>query len=255
MDLGPTSSLIFKLHLYCPNSYNRASDIFAGYFSCPFASCRFSVAFAFVSRPFPPVGFLSCPLAFSRVLCLLWSDWYSAQEEARGQRLSTRRVVPEVHDRSIWCLWKHYFSIFEVWGKVIFSEVCVSHSLHRGGRSLYEVTSCLTARSHVPSRGSLSSGFSVHGGLCLCLCPRRHPPVAIRNAGGTHPTGKLSSPFKFWKSCTEHEILFCFFCFILWRTFRRILSFLCYFSLKVVKIKVVGSISQTPVQNIFLHNN
>ena len=42
----------------------------------------------------------------------------------------------------------------EVWGKVIFLLVCVSRSVHRrgwGGSSLYDVTSCLSAWSHVPS--------------------------------------------------------------------------------------------------------
>ena len=61
----------------------------------------------------------------------------------------------------------------EVWGKVIFSQV--SLSVHMG--SMYDVTSCLAARSHVPSGGSLSLipcsfwGVFVHGGLC-----HRHPP-------------------------------------------------------------------------------
>ena len=40
----------------------------------------------------------------------------------------------------------------------MFLQVCVSHSVHGGGRSLYDVTSCLAAWSHVPSRGSLSLG-------------------------------------------------------------------------------------------------
>ena len=63
----------------------------------------------------------------------------------------------------------------KVWGKVIFSEEGVSHSVHRA--SLYDVTSCMDAWSHIPSRGSLSlaacsfwgsvSGGSLLGGLCL----------------------------------------------------------------------------------------
>ena len=42
-----------------------------------------------------------------------------------------------------------------------FTRVC--HSVHGG--SLYDVTSCLAARSHVPSRGGLWGSLS-HGGLC-----------------------------------------------------------------------------------------
>ena len=43
------------------------------------------------------------------------------------------------------------------WGKVMFSQACVSHSVQSGeGGSLYNVTFCLAAWSHVPS-----------GGLCL----------------------------------------------------------------------------------------
>ena len=45
----------------------------------------------------------------------------------------------------------------EVWDKVMFSEPCVSHSVHKGGGgSLYDFTNCLPARSHVSSRESLS---------------------------------------------------------------------------------------------------
>ena len=51
----------------------------------------------------------------------------------------------------------------EVWGKVIFSQACLSHSVHRGG-SLYDDTSL----SHVPSRGGLcpggQKGGTVQGG-------------------------------------------------------------------------------------------
>ena len=51
----------------------------------------------------------------------------------------------------------------EVWGKVIFSQAYVSHSVQRGGGgggevergSLYDVTSCLAAWAQVPSRGDL----------------------------------------------------------------------------------------------------
>ena len=150
------------------------------YFSCPFSSCRFSVAFPFVSRRFPPVGFLSCPLAFSRVLCLLWSDWYSAQEEARGQRLSIRWVVPEVHNSGILFL----PPANEVWRKVLFSEVCVSHSVHR----------IVSPWCHFVSGCPVSCSFS-EGGLCpegsLSLFLSRKNRKGIRKAG--------SSPF-YWKT-------------------------------------------------------
>ena len=62
----------------------------------------------------------------------------------------------------------------EVCGKVMLLYLSVSHSVHGG--ALYDVTSCLAAWSHVPSRGlcldgSLSGGVcgegvSVKGGLC-----------------------------------------------------------------------------------------
>ena len=38
----------------------------------------------------------------------------------------------------------------EVWGKVIFSQASVSHSVHWG--AVNDVTFCLAAGSHVPSR-------------------------------------------------------------------------------------------------------
>ena len=57
----------------------------------------------------------------------------------------------------------------EVGGNVIFSQACVSHSVHGrwvGGGSLYDVTSCLAAWSHVPSRVSVSGSMFLPGGLC-----------------------------------------------------------------------------------------
>ena len=45
-------------------------------------------------------------------------------------------------DGTVWCLLP---SANEVWGKVIFSVILST------GRSLYDVTSCLAAWSHVPS--------------------------------------------------------------------------------------------------------
>ena len=80
----------------------------------------------------------------------------------------------------------------QVWGKVIFSQACASHSVHRG--SLYDVTSCLAAWFHVPSGGSLflvpysywglCQGGLCQGGLCLgSLCRR----VSVQ--GGLCPRG------------------------------------------------------------------
>ena len=42
----------------------------------------------------------------------------------------------------------------KVWGKVMFLQACVSHSVHGG--HLYDVTSCLAIWYHVPSGGSQS---------------------------------------------------------------------------------------------------
>ena len=71
----------------------------------------------------------------------------------------------------------------EVWGKVIFSDMC--HSVH-GGWPLYDITSCLAAWFHVSYGGVSVSGpmFLLGGGLCPrgslsggclhaegCLCP------------------------------------------------------------------------------------
>ena len=61
----------------------------------------------------------------------------------------------------------------EVWGKVIFSQARVSHSVRGGGGvSLYNVTSCLAVWSHVPSGGSLFIGSVVmreEWGTQLCI--------------------------------------------------------------------------------------
>ena len=91
----------------------------------------------------------------------------------------------------------------EVWGKVIFSQVCVSHSVHGGWGSLYDVTSYLAAWSDVPFRGGLClgvsvqgvslQGISVHGGLCLgSLCP-----------GGSLSKGALFSEVSVWGSLSR----------------------------------------------------
>ena len=78
----------------------------------------------------------------------------------------------------------------------VFTPVC----LFMGG--LYDVTSCLTAWSHVPRRGG-GGGLSLsRGSLCLDdLSPGgdRDPPVQWR-AGGAHPTGILSCYFRLLES-------------------------------------------------------
>ena len=89
----------------------------------------------------------------------------------------------------------------------VFAPVC--HSVQGG--SLYDVTSCLAAWSHIPSGGSLSrgslSGVSVQGGSLSGVSVgggvfvqggslsggslSGGPPVWLR-AGGTYPTGMHS---------------------------------------------------------------
>ena len=55
----------------------------------------------------------------------------------------------------------------EVWGKVMFSQACVSHSV-RGG-SLYDVTSCLAAWCHAPfARVSVSGPMFFPEGVSVC---------------------------------------------------------------------------------------
>ena len=83
------------------------------------------------------------------------------------------------------CCATHFALIvtIEAWGKVIFSQVCASQSVHRGER--YDVTSRLAAWSHVPSGKGVFVpgpmfllGVSVQEVLCLegslsgGLCPR-----------------------------------------------------------------------------------
>ena len=74
------------------------------------------------------------------------------------------------------CCATHFALIvtIEVWGKVIFSQACASQSVHRGRGSLYDVTSCLAAWSHVPSGKGVFVpgpmfllGVSVQEVLCL----------------------------------------------------------------------------------------
>ena len=70
----------------------------------------------------------------------------------------------------------------EVLVKVIFSQACVSHSVHGVRGSSYDVTSCLGAWSHVPSgKGGLCLvpcsfwGVSVQGSLCQGDPPKERP--------------------------------------------------------------------------------
>ena len=55
----------------------------------------------------------------------------------------------------------------KVWCKVIFSQVCFSHSVHREEGSLCDVTSCLAARPHVPPEGGLCLWSHVPSGKSL----------------------------------------------------------------------------------------
>ena len=75
----------------------------------------------------------------------------------------------------------------KIWGKVIFSQACVSHSVHGGG-SLYDVTSCLAGWSHVPSRGSLSSGGSLSRG-----CMSGGGGFSVRETPRTVKNGRYAS--------------------------------------------------------------
>ena len=87
----------------------------------------------------------------------------------------------------------------KVWGKAIFSRVCVNHSVHSGGFSVWcrflpgpiFLGGSLCLWSHVPSRGSLCRGLCLRGSLSgRPPSPRTETPVQWR-AGGTHPTGML----------------------------------------------------------------
>ena len=106
-----------------------------------------------------------------------------------------------------------------MWGKVIFSQVFVHGGGgwgRRGMGSLCDVTSCLAAWSHVPSRGSLSlvpcsiggggRWASVHGGLC---------PKGFSVWGGLCPGGglknKVSIPVAnvMTSECCRNDIISC----------------------------------------------
>ena len=109
------------------------------------------------------------------------------------------------------CSFKFLPPANEVWGKVIISEACVILVMGWGWWSLYDVTSCLAAWSHVPSwgfclwshvpsmgslfRGSLSGGLclrvSVQGGFCRGdLCSKGD----LCLGGGSLSGGCLSDP-------------------------------------------------------------
>ena len=72
-------------------------------------------------------------------------------------------------------------------GNVI-TGVCLST-----GGSLYDVTSCLAASSHVPSGASVPGPMFLLGGLSLVPCSFQRPPSpAATEASGTHRTGMHS---------------------------------------------------------------
>ena len=66
-------------------------------------------------------------------------------------------------------------STSKVWGKVIFSEACVSHSVHRD----------------VCGRGDAWWGGS-------CVAGGMHPREMANEVGGMHPTGMHSCFKRFW---------------------------------------------------------
>ena len=92
----------------------------------------------------------------------------------------------------------------EVWGKVIFSQACVSHSVHEGEGSLYDVTFCLAAWSHVHSRGlclwphvpsrgvSVQRRVSVQGVSVWDRDPVQGGGRGLCSVGGLCPAGSLS---------------------------------------------------------------
>ena len=74
----------------------------------------------------------------------------------------------------------------KVWRKVIFSrtQACVSHSVQRvvewiSVKSLYDITSCLAAWSHVPS------GCSLSGGSCLGVSVQGVSVKGVSVSGGS----------------------------------------------------------------------
>ena len=86
----------------------------------------------------------------------------------------------------------------EVWGKVIFPQACVSHSIALGwGRSSYDVTSCLAAWSHVPS-GWVGLGGGVGG-----------PVVSVvqgESLLGDSPPNKKSGQYaSYWNAFLFHR--------------------------------------------------
>ena len=119
----------------------------------------------------------------------------------------------------------------EVWGKVMFSEACVSHSVHRECVCMMSLPVWLPGPMFFlggPLPGPMflpgvpmSKGVSGDGGLCLGMggfCPAGvsvqegslsrkvyvkggflyRDPRRIRNAGDMHPRGMLSSFVLIW---------------------------------------------------------
>ena len=72
----------------------------------------------------------------------------------------------------------------EVWGKVIFSQVCVKNSVHRGSAWSWGGGAWSWEGSGL---GGVWSGGVWSGGV-----PGGDPPGMATAAGGTHPTGMHS---------------------------------------------------------------
>ena len=70
--------------------------------------------------------------------CLIW-----------GRKMWTRQNLLSYPFESL--IWVIFTACKRSCGKVMFLHLSVSHSVHRGRRSLYDVTSCLATWSHVPS--------------------------------------------------------------------------------------------------------
>ena len=118
-------------------------------------------------------------------------------ERKRNQKLLSTSTI-QLYSRSVETNAKFFVDLYrhilppinEVWGKVMFLHLLSVH-----GEGVYDVTSCLSAWSHVLSWGSLSGPIFIGGWGSLSggrgSFVRIDPPYGER-AGGTHPTIMLS---------------------------------------------------------------